>query len=73
MTKIQCLNCKKNFDVVDGQELLVSCPTCGSQDLRWIIGSVQEYTTIREVRVKRRIKDYEEERMVRFGIGDLHD
>lgn len=60
-TKIQCLNCKKKFDVADGQELLVSCPACSSQDLRWIIGSFQDYTTIREVRVKRLIKDYGEE------------
>ena len=56
MTKIQCLDCKNKFDVEEGTELLVHCPVCGSRDLRFIIGSFQDSTTIREVRVKRLIK-----------------
>jgi len=43
------------FDAEKGKELLASCPACGSQDLRWIIGSFQDSTSIREVRVKRLI------------------
>lgn len=56
VTKMQCLGCKNMFDVEKGEELLVRCPTCGSQDLRFIIGNFQDSTTIREVIVKRVIK-----------------
>lgn len=56
IAKMQCLDCKTGFDAKKGEELLVSCPTCGSQNLRFIIGSFQDSTTLREVRVKRVIK-----------------
>ena len=56
MVRMQCLDCKNKFDANEGEELLVHCPVCGSQDLRWIIGSFLDYTSIREVVVKRVIK-----------------
>ena len=56
MVRMQCLDCKNKFDANEGEELLVHCPVCGSGDLRFIICSFQDHTTIREVRVKRLIK-----------------
>ena len=56
ITKIQCLDCKTMFDAKKGEELLISCPTCDSQNLRFIIGTFQDPTTIREVIIKRVLK-----------------
>ena len=55
--KIQCLNCKNLFDVEKGKEFLARCPVCDSQHLRWIIGTFQDGSTLREVRVKRVLPD----------------
>ena len=56
MTRIQCLDCKNTFKVDEGIELLVHCPICDSQNLRWIIGSFLDSKSIREVVVKRLMK-----------------